>query len=83
MELAEQTGEQGNEGDADESDAAPRHELLHALALCAGVVVAVALQQVDGSPDAKTGTEGDNEGLEYADCTVEKCHNDCLPESLG
>ena len=49
----------------------------------AGVVVAVALQQVDGSPDAKTGTESDDEGLEYADCTVEKCHNDCLPESLG
>ena len=52
------------------------------MSIRAGVVVAVALQQVDGSPDAKTGTEGDNEGLEYADCTVEKCHNDCLPESL-
>ena len=53
------------------------------MSIRAGVVVAVALQQVDGSPDAKTGTEGDDEGLEYADCTVEKCHNDCLPESLG
>ena len=29
MELAEQSGEQGNEGDADESDAAPRHELFY------------------------------------------------------
>lgn len=48
-----------------------------------GVVVTVAFQQVDGSPDAKTGTERDDEGLEYADSRVEKCHSDCLPESLG
>ncbi len=43
-----------------------------------GVVVTVAFQQVDGSPDAKTGTERDDEGLENADSRVEKCHNfDC------
>lgn len=39
------------------------------------VIVAVALQQVDGSPDAETGTECDDESLQYFDCTVEKFHN--------
>ena len=38
------------------------HELLHALALGAGVVVAVTFQQVDNAPDTETGTERDNEG---------------------
>ena len=53
------------------------------MSISPGVVVTVAFQQVDGSPDAKTGTERDDEGLEYADSRVEKCHSDCLPESLG
>lgn len=43
-----------------------------------GVIVAVALQQVDGSPDAKTGTESYDEGLQYGDCAVKKCHK-CVP----
>ncbi len=42
--------------------------------LCTGVVVAVAFQKVDGSPDAETSAEGDNEGLKNSYCTVEKCH---------
>ena len=83
MRLAEETGKQRDEGDADEGNAAASHELLHALGLRAGVIVAVTFQQVDGSPDAKTGTESDDEGLENADSRIEKCHNDCLPESLG
>ena len=37
------------------------------MSICAGVVVSVAFQQVDGSPDAEAGTEGDDEGLENAD----------------
>ncbi len=56
---------------------------LRHMSISPGVVVTVAFQQVDGSPDAKTGTERDDEGLEYADSRVEKCHSDCLPESLG
>ncbi len=43
-----------------------------------GVIVAVALQQVDCSPDAETGTECDDESLQYLDCTVEKFHNKFL-----
>jgi len=31
-------------------------------------------QQVDRAPDTETGTESDDERLQYADCTVEKCH---------
>ena len=46
-----------------------------------GVIVAVTLKQVDGTPDAKTGTERHNESLQYADCTVEKCHTGLLKSS--
>ena len=38
------------------------------------VVVAVTFQQVDDTPHAETGTEGDNEGLEIGDCLIEKFH---------
>ena len=54
------------------------NELLHALALGTGVVVAVTLQQVDGSPDAETGTQCDNESLKNGYCAIEKCHK-CVP----
>ena len=72
--LSEQAGEQRNENDADQGDTAARHELLHALTFRAGVVVAVAFQQVDGSPDAKSGTQSDDEGLEDPNSRVEKFH---------
>ena len=42
------------------------------------VVVAVAFQQVDSSPDAKTGTQRDDESLKNGYCAVEKCHK-CVP----
>lgn len=47
---------------------------LRHMSFCAGVVVAVAFKQVDGSPNAETCTEGDNEGLKNGYCAVEKCH---------
>ena len=53
------------------------HELLHALALGAGVVVAVTFEQVDNAPDTETGTERDNEGLKNGDCLFKKCHIVC------
>lgn len=43
-----------------------------------GVVVAVTLQQVDGSPDAETSTQCDNESLKNGYCAIEKCHK-CVP----
>ena len=47
-----------------------------------GVVVSVAFQQVDGSPNAEAGTEGDDEGLENADSRVEKFHI-CVAGIIG
>ena len=44
------------------------------MSIRAGVVVAVTFQQVDDTPYAETGTEGDNEGLENGDCLVKKFH---------
>ena len=42
--------------------------------ISARIVVAVSFHEVDYTPDCKTGTECDNECLQYADCAVEKCH---------
>ena len=64
----------GYEDHADHGDASASHELLHALGLRAGVVVAVTFQQVDDTPDAETSAEGDNEGLKNGDSLIEKCH---------
>ena len=72
---AEKVGEKGNEGGADESDTTARHQLLHSLRLRAGIVIAVPFKQVNGSPDAETGTEGDDKSLENADCALEKRHS--------
>ena len=72
--LAEQPGKQGDKGDADQCHATAGHELLHALAFCTRVVVAVTFEQVDRTPNAQTGTERDDEGLENLNSRVEKCH---------
>ncbi len=88
---AEESGQERDEGDADEGDTAAGHQLLHALGLRAGVIVAglrsapvgakptstgrrAPFQQVDSTPDAKTGTERHDESLQYTNCAVEKCH---------
>ena len=39
-----------------------------------GVIVAVTFQQVDGTPDTKTGTESDNESLKNIDSAVKEIH---------
>ena len=44
------------------------------MSIRAGVVVAIALQKVDDTPHAETGTEKDNEGLENGDCLIKKFH---------
>ena len=69
-----EAGEQRYEGGADEGDTAASHELLHALGLGTGVIVAVAFEQVYDTPNAETGTERDNEGLENTNCRRKKCH---------
>lgn len=59
-----------------------RHELLHALTFCAGVVVSVAFQQVNGSPNAETCAKGNNQSLKNADSRVEKFHI-CVAGIIG
>ena len=39
-----------------------------------GVVVAVAFQKVDRTPDTKTGTQRNNKGLQNTNCGIKKCH---------
>lgn len=72
--LTEKAGKQGNKGHADERDTAARHELLHALALRAGVVIAVTFHEVHDTPECETCAQGDNESLKNTYCAVEKCH---------
>lgn len=73
----EQPGEQRYKDHANNGYTSTGHKLLHALALGAGVVVAVTFQQVDNAPDTETGTERDNEGLKNGDCLFKKCHIVC------
>ena len=75
MGLTEQAGEQGHEDEADQSDAATRHELLHALGLGTGVVVTVAFEQVDCAPNGEARSKSDHEGLEDIDGRVKEIHN--------
>ena len=44
------------------------------MSICAGVVGAVAFQQVDNAPHAKSSAEGNYEGLQSGDGRSEKLH---------
>jgi hypothetical protein len=50
------------------------HELLDALRLGAGVVVAVAFHEVDNTPHCETCAEGDNERLKNRDSLIDESH---------
>ena len=73
-ELTEQASEQGDEDNADESDAATGHELLDPLRFRAGVVVAVAFEEVDTAPNAETGSASDAESLKNVNGRVKEIH---------
>jgi len=45
------------------------------MSIGAGVVVTIALQQIDSTLHAETGTEGNNEGLEDFDSRVKEFHS--------
>ena len=77
----QQTGQQRDQGDADEGNAAARHELLDALAFGGRVVLAVTFQKVDAAPHAEAAAQGNNEGLKNIDCRVKEIHKQILPES--
>ena len=70
----EQPGEQRYKNHTNHGYTSTGHELLHALALGAGVVVAVTFQQVDDTPDTKTSAQSDNESLKNGNCLFKKCH---------
>ena len=59
---------------ADDSNASARHELFHALRFGAGIVIAIALQQIDHTPHTETGTQGNDENLQHIDSLIEKFH---------
>ena len=73
----EKPGEQRYKDHADYGYTSAGHELLHALAFCARIIISVALQQVDHAPNAKTGSEGNDEGLQHIDCAIEEIHILC------
>ena len=52
------------------------------MSISAGVVVSVAFQQVDGSPDAEACAKGNNQSLENTDSRVEKFHI-CVAGIIG
>ena len=70
----EKTGEQRYKDHADYGYTSAGHKLLHALALCAGVVVAVTLHEVNSTPNAKTCAKRDNQSLQYTNCAVKEIH---------
>ena len=70
----EQPGEQRYKNHTNNGYTSTGHKLLHALALGAGVVVAVTFQQVDDTPDTKTSAQSDNESLKNGNCLFKKCH---------
>ena len=70
----EQPGEQRYKNHTNNGYTSTGHKLLHALALCARVVIAVTFQQVDDTPDTKTSTQSDNESLKNGNCLFKKCH---------
>ena len=72
--LAQQPGQQRDKGHADQGNAAARDQLLHALALAAGVILSITLQQVDAAPDTQGTAQTDHDGLQSIDCAVEKFH---------
>ena len=43
-----------------------------------GVVLAVAFQKVDAAPHAQAAAQGDDQGLQYVDGTVEELHKSCF-----
>ena len=52
------------------------------MSICAGVIVSVAFQQVNGSPNAETCAKGNNQSLKNADSRVEKFHI-CVAGIIG
>ena len=70
----EQPGEQRYKNHTNNGYTSAGHELLHALRFRAWIIVSVSLHEVDNAPNAKTCTDGYDEGLKNGDCLFKKCH---------
>src|SRR3712207_7596163 len=58
--LTEQAGEKRNKDKPNRCNAAARHELLHTLAFGTGIVITIALQEVDNTPNTQARAKSDN-----------------------
>ena len=72
--LAEKSGEQRHQQKTDQGNAATGHELFHTLAFSPRIVVSVALQQVNDTPDSETCAKGNNQSLKNIDSRVKEIH---------
>ena len=70
----QQTGQQRDQGDADEGNAAARHKLLDALTFGGRVVLAVTFQKVDAAPHAQAAAQGDDQSLQNVNSIGKKAH---------
>ena len=48
------------------------------MSICTRIVVSVTLQEVNHAPNAKSGSQCGNKGLQYVYCAVEKFHKNLL-----
>ena len=48
------------------------------MSICGGVIAAVTLHQVDGTPHAQTGTQCHNQSLQNIHCTIKEFHSNLL-----
>ena len=78
----EQTGQQGDQGKADERDTAAGHKLLDPLRFTGRVVLPVTFQEVDTAPHAQAAAQGDHQSLQYVDSVSEKIHKSYFLSSL-
>ena len=44
------------------------------MSISSGIVISIALHEVDNAPDTKTSSKSDNECLQNAYCRIKKCH---------
>ena len=72
----------GDQHQTDDGDARASHELLHALALGTGVIVAVAFQQIDAASRADAAAQSNHQRTQNIDCRIEKCHISVPPKFL-
>ena len=72
--LAEKPREQRHQQKTDQRNAATGHELFHALAFSPRIVITIALQQVNDTPDSETCAKGNNQSLKNIDSRVKEIH---------